>query len=162
MSMKKGRLVAALVALLIVLGGGRWAGRVLASGSAEEDSVKLFMATVANDVTQNGPTTWLKYFESSPAFFMVAHGQLVFPNNAAAEEGTKSFAASIQHIELKWGEVRVDPLTENFVVVGAPWHEVWVNTAGQSTEMNGYFTGLVERKSGGWQFRNAHWSAVGK
>jgi hypothetical protein len=130
-------------------------------GAASVDqAVRSFMQTVSHSVTQDGPTAWIKYFDASPAFFMAVNGQMAFPNPAAAQEGTRNFAQTIRHIELKWGDdLRVDPLTNEFAVVAVSWREIQVDTAGHSVTETGYFTGLVEYRDGRWQFRNAHWSS---
>jgi hypothetical protein len=59
------------------------------------------MQPVAHGVTQDGHTVWLKYFDSGPAFFMTVNAQMAFPNAVAAQEGTRKFAQTITHIELK-------------------------------------------------------------
>jgi len=49
---------------------------------------------------------------------MAVNGQMAFPNGAAAEEGTRKFAQTISHIELKWGDdLRVDPLTTHLAAI---------------------------------------------
>ena len=127
---------------------------------AIDRAVRAFMQTVSHSVTQDGPMAWIKYFDVSPAFFMAVNGQMAFPNAAAAEEGTRKFAHSIRQIELQWGnDLRVDPLTNEFAIVAVSFREIQVDTAGHSVAETGYFTGLVERRKGHWQFRNAHWSA---
>jgi hypothetical protein len=128
--------------------------------SSVDQAVRTFMQTVAHSVTQDGPMAWIKYFDTSPAFFMAVNGQIAFPTTAAAQEGTRTFAQTIRHIELKWGDdLRVDPLTNEFVVVAVSWREIQVDTAGHSVTETGYFTGLVEYREGRWQFRDAHWSS---
>ncbi len=123
-------------------------------------AVRAFMQTVSHSVTQDGPVAWIKYFDASPAFFMAVNGQMAFPNAAAAQDGTRKFAQTIRHIELKWGDdLRVDPLTNEFAIVAASFLEIQVDTAGHSITETGYFTGLAEYREGHWQFRNAHWSA---
>jgi hypothetical protein len=125
-----------------------------------QTAVRTFMQTVSHSVTQDGAMAWIKYFDASPAFFMAVNGQMAFPNPAAAQEGTRKFAQTIRQIELKWGDdLRVDPLTNEYAVVGVSWREVQVDTAGHSVTETGYFTALVEYRDGHWQFRNAHWSA---
>lgn len=125
-----------------------------------DDAVRAFMQTVSNSVTHDGPVAWIKYFDSSPAFFMAVNGQMAFPNAAAAQEGTRKFAQTIRQIELKWGDdLRVDPLTNEFAMVAVSWREIIVDTAGHSVTETGYFTALAEFREGHWQFRNAHWSA---
>jgi hypothetical protein len=42
--------------------------------------------------------------DTSPVFFMAVNGQMAFPNGAAAQKGTKKFAQTINHIQLKMGE----------------------------------------------------------
>jgi len=131
-----------------------------ASAAAIDESARTFMHTVAHDVTQEGPLAWLKFFDTGPGFFMAVNGQLVFPNAAAAKEGTQNFARTINRIELTWGDdLRVDPLTRELSVVAASWHEIQVDKAGHRIEESGYFTGLAEYRDGHWRFRDAHWSA---
>jgi hypothetical protein len=117
------------------------------------------MQSVARDVTEQGPLAWLKYFEGEPSFFMAVNGQMAFASGSVARDGTQSFARTIQHIELHWGDLRVDPLTFQFAVVAAPWHEIRVDHAGHRVEDTGFFTALAEFRDRRWQFRDAHWSS---
>lgn len=71
--------------------------------AAVGESLRTFMQAVAREVSQEGPTAWCRYFDTSPAFFMAVNGQLAFANGAAAKEGTTNFARTISHIELSWG-----------------------------------------------------------
>ena len=129
--------------------------------SAVEESVRSFMLTVAHDVSEQGPTVWSKHFADDRAFFMANNGVLMFPDKAAAEQGSRAFASTIKHIELHWGygsDLRIDVLTPKLAQVATPWSEVWTDLAGQQFSQNGFFTGLAEFRDGHWQFRNAHWS----
>lgn len=127
---------------------------------AVDQAVRTFLQEVAHSVTQDGPLAWIKYFDASPAFFMAVNGQMVFPNPSAAQEGTRKFAQTVRQIELKWGDdLRVDPLTHEYAVLGVSWREVQVDTVGHSVTQTGYFTALAEYRDGHWQFRDAHWSA---
>lgn len=129
--------------------------------AAETDrQVKEFAATVANDVTQDGPAAWKKHFSESPAFFMASEGRLQFPDSASAITGIQELTRTIKHIELKWSDVRVDPLTPELAGMAAGWHEVTDLADGKRAESGGYFTGIAERRNGRWQFRNAHWSVA--
>ena len=131
-----------------------------AGAAPTSESVRTFMQTVARDVTQDGPLAWLKFFDTGPQFFMAVNGQLAFPNANAADKGTRDFAGTINHIELKWGDdLRVDPLTAELAVVAASWREIQIDKAGHRVEEAGYFTGLAEYRGGRWRFRNAHWSS---
>ncbi len=131
-----------------------------ARAAAVDRAVDAFMQTVAHSVTQDGPAAWLKYFGSGPAFFMAVNGQMAFPNAAAAQEGTRKFAQTITHTELRWGDdLRVDPLTADLAIVATSWRETMVDVAGHRADQAGYFTGLAEYRDGRWQFREAHWSS---
>ena len=134
-------------------------GLTTAQKHAIEDSVRRFALNVAHDVSQEGPTAWRKHFADSPAFFMAVNGHLVFPNSESATEGIQSFAQTIQHIDLHWGDdLRVDALNSDFAVVATPWAEVQIDLKGQQVTTSGFFTALAENRNGQWQFRNAHWS----
>ena len=129
--------------------------------AAVEDSVRRFVLNVAQDVTQEGPAAWRKEFADSPSFFMASEGKLVFPNSQAATQGIESFARTIKHIELRWGDdLRVDALTPDMAVVATSWQEVRVDMEGHQVTESGFFTGLAEQRNGQWQFRNAHWSVA--
>ena len=133
------------------------AGRI----PAVEQEVRRFVADVARDATQEGPAAWQKHFADDPAFFMAVEGKLQFPSRQAAREGIEGLARTIPHIELNWGDdLRVDPLTADFAQVATSWHEVLVDKDGHRMEEVGFFTGLVEKRGGQWQFRNAHWSVA--
>ena len=129
--------------------------------SAVDRDVSAYANAVAHDVTQEGPAAWRRHFADSPSFFMASEGHLVFPNSASATTGIQDFARTINHMELHWGEdLRVDPLTAEFAVVAAPYHEIRVDTAGNRVDETGFFTAIAEYRNAHWQFRNAHWSVA--
>ena len=129
--------------------------------SALIDSVRVFMANVAQGVSQRGPVAWRGYFEDSPAFFMASEGRLVFPSSDSATRGIQGLTRVIAHIELRWGDtLRVDPLAPGLAVVGGPYHEVRIDIQGRRLDEQGYFTGVAEHGRAGWRFRDAHWSVV--
>jgi hypothetical protein len=125
-----------------------------------ESDVRKFAATVAQDVAQEGPAAWRKHFANSRAFFMASEGRLQFPDSASAITGIQELTRVIKHIELQWGDIRVDPLTPELAQMGATWHEVSEDNTGKRVEDDGYFTGIAELRNGRWQFRNAHWSVA--
>jgi len=132
-----------------------------ARATSIDQGVRAFMQTVAQGVTQNGPSAWRTYFSDSPSFFMASEGRLVFADSASATTGIQNLVSTIKQIQLNWGDdLRVDPLAANRAVGGATYHEVRVDNAGKSVDEAGYFTGTVESQGGHWQFRDAHWSAV--
>ena len=125
------------------------------------DSVRTFADGVARGVSRDGPAAWRGFFADTSAFFMASEGHLVFPSSDSASRGIDGLRRVIAHIELRWTDtVRVDPVAPGFALMGAPWHEVQVNATGHRIEEEGYFTGLVEHRPSGWQFRDAHWSVA--
>jgi len=133
----------------------------VAKKAAVEQEVRRFVSDLTRDVTQEGPAAWQKYFADSPSFFMASEGRLEFPNRQSATQGIDGLRRTIQHIELSWGEdLRVDPLTPDFVVVASSWHEVVVDKQGHQAAQSGFFTSLAEHRNGQWRFRNAHWSVA--
>ncbi len=128
-------------------------------GAAVEQSVRGFMARVAEDVTQGGPTAWGKEFADGPNFFMASEGILVFPSGAAAAQGIPALTQIIKKIELRWGpDLRVDPLSPDLAVVGTTYQEFRTDPQGHELAEKGYLSGVVEQRNGKWQFRDAHWS----
>jgi hypothetical protein len=132
-----------------------------ARAATVQRDVRAFASAVAHDVTQSGPAAWRKYFADTRSFFMAVDGNLVYANGAAAIADIPNLERSIKHIELRWGDdLHIDPLTPDFAVVAASWHEVITDATGKRTDVGGYFTGTAEPHDGRWQFRNAHWSVV--
>lgn len=128
-----------------------------------QDSVRLMVDLIARNVSLNGPVAWLRYFEDTPGFFMASGGQLVFPNNDSAEKFINNvLIKSIAKIELRWSNIRIDPLTSKFAVIAANFHEDITDSAGTKLPMDGYFTGIAHQTSQGWKLHNAHWSIKGK
>jgi hypothetical protein len=124
-----------------------------------KDSVQQMVELIARDVSQDGPIAWLRYFENTPGFFMANNGLLVFPNNDSATVFIKNIVVKqIRKIELQWSNTRIDPLTPRFASFAANWHENITDFSGNATSYSGYFTGIAEKTSSGWQLRNAHWS----
>jgi hypothetical protein len=127
--------------------------------TAVEQGVRGFMNAVAQDVTQGGPTAWAKEFADRPNFFMASEGVLIFANGAAAAQGIPALTQIIKKIELQWGpDLRVDPLTPDLAAVGSTYQEIRTDPKDRELTEKGYFSGVVERRNGKWQFRNAHWS----
>jgi hypothetical protein len=159
------------VVLLVILSFGAAGGQAATGVAAQpmnaaeaarvDGAVRTFMATVAHDVTQDGPSAWRKHFSDSPAFFMVNDGQMAFPDSAAAMKGIHDFAATIKSIRLEWGsDLRVDPLTANFAVVASSYFELQEPVSSKPLQVRGFFTGVAELRDGRWQLRDAHWSSV--
>ena len=132
-----------------------------AQALAVRNSVSAFVTAVAEGVTRRGPAAWRTFFSDTPEFFMASEGQLVFASGDAATRGIDELTRVITQIELRWGEpVRIQPLTSTLAIVGAPYHELRLDSAGHRVEENGYFTGLAELGPTGWRFSNAHWSVA--
>jgi len=129
--------------------------------AAIQQDVRAYAGTIAHDITTEGPSGWSKHFSSSPVFFMASEGKLAFPDSASANSAIQQLAQSVKQIELTWGDdLRVDPLTPQFAVIGASYHEVRVETSGKRIDEKGFFTATAENTNGHWQLRDAHWSVL--
>ena len=125
------------------------------------DSVTQLAASIAKDVSQEGPVAWLRYFENTPRFFMAVEGQLVFPNYDSAQSFiNNSLIKSIRKINLHWSHIRIDPLTIKEASFAATFHEDITDSAGKETPQDGYFTSIAQHTPQGWKLLNAHWSIM--
>jgi hypothetical protein len=126
---------------------------------AVEDSVLIMAEKIAKDVSKEGPVAWLRYFENSSDFFMASNGQLVFANYDSAKNiVNNTLVKSIAKIELRWSNIRIDPLTSGLAGMAANFHEDITDANGSKVPADGYFTAIAEQTSRGWKLRNAHWS----
>ena len=160
MNVRRARI--ALFAGILTVTAGAASSQQLSKAEATTvaNGVRTFMAAVADGVTQRGPTAWRSYFADTPAFFMAVDGHLAFDSSDAATRGIQDVAKSIPHIELLWGDARIDPLTPRLAMVAAPYHELQIDAEGRRKVVEGYFTALTELGPSGWHFRNAHWSTA--
>ncbi|MEO8766341.1 MAG: hypothetical protein ABI416_18720 [Ginsengibacter sp.] len=125
------------------------------------DSVKALTSSIARNVSSEGPIAWLRYFETSPGFYMASAGRLVFPDNEAAKYFIKnSLVRAVTKIELRWNNIRIDPLSPSLASIAAVFHEDITGNTGNKIVEDGYFTAIAERSTAGWQLRNAHWSVI--
>ncbi len=123
------------------------------------DSVTLLTANIARDISAKGPIAWLKYFENSPAFFMASDGQLALRGYESVKTFIlKTLVQSIPDIKLKWGHLRIDPLTKDLASIGADFHEDLTDATGKTLSFDGYFTGLAHYDGHNWKLRSLHWS----
>ncbi len=129
--------------------------------NAVQDSVRQMADLIARDVSSEGPVAWLKYFENSPDFFMASAGQLVFPSKDSAISYVKNkLVTTIKKIDLRWNNLRIDPLTPRLAGISADFHEDIMGFDDRKMPVDGYFTGIAKQTSEGWQLRNAHWSIL--
>ncbi len=124
-----------------------------------KNNVQKMTESIAKNISDKGPVSWLSYFENSPDFFMASDGQLKFPNNDSATVFiNNTLIKIIPKIELHWKTIRIDPLTTKLASIGSYYHEDITNNNGLTLHVDGYFTGIAHLTSQGWKLRNAHWS----
>ena len=154
----------ALRQLSLVMAPFVLAGCVATPPPVDDDAIRREVAayadTIALDLRRDGPRAWLRHFERTPAFFMASGGRMEFPTYDSADVLVEDLAKRIRSMELKWSDVRVDPLTPSLAVLAASFREVVTDTAGAAMEFRGYFTAVAKRSGAGWRLRNAHWSLV--
>ena len=122
-----------------------------------KSSVQKMMDIAAKDIFYNVPLACLKYFENTPDFYMASGEQMVFPSHDSATKFIKELVKQIQKIELRWGNIRVDPMSNKFANVAVIWNEDLTDFSGNQTSHSGYFSAVSEKTIQGWQLRNAHW-----
>jgi hypothetical protein len=120
--------------------------------------VQAFAHSIASDVTRDGPNAWRRYLSDAPEFFMIVNGHMVFASGAAAAAAVDGLSRLISKVELRWGDVHVDPLGPDLAIIAAPYHEVRVGSDGKRVEEDGYFTAVAQRRDSRWWLRDAHWS----
>src|SRR5690348_6435862 len=111
------------------------------------DEVAAFARTVAEGVSKDGVAAWQTWFPSAPSFFMAVDGHLEFQDGADAGAKIPGLARSIKSIQLEWRDpMRIDPLTHDFAVFAAPWHESITLADGNRTDTSGYFSAVLEKR----------------
>jgi hypothetical protein len=126
-----------------------------------QDSVQLMFESIARNVSREGSVAWLRHFENGPDFFMAADGQLVFPNiDTATNLINNVVVKSMPKIELRWSNIRIDPLAHKLASISAVYHEDITDPTGKMTPHDGYFTGIAHQTPQGWKLQNAHWSSL--
>jgi hypothetical protein len=128
--------------------------------SGIDSDVQLMASAIARDVAADGPNAWLRYFTDGGEFFMANNGKLQFSSFEEARTFLNKFSAGVAHLELTWGELRVDPVAPGVAVMASPYREVFTDPAGHIIRFEGYFTGLAVKTKSGWKLRDAHWSSL--
>ncbi len=116
-------------------------------------------ASIARDLARDGPQAWLHYFVEGPEFFMANNGTLQFSSFAEAGAFLPKFAAGVAHLDLAWGDIRVDPVAPGVSVMAASYREVFTDKGGHAAQFVGFFTGTAVETAQGWKLRDAHWSS---
>jgi hypothetical protein len=156
------KLIIPLLALILLFSCNQKPSFTTSEAASVKDSVLLLAANTAKDISTKGPIAWLYYFEDMPDFFMASNGDMAFPDYKTADSFIRNtLVKQIPHINLKWSNIRIDPLTPQVAVIGANFHEDITDALGKVTPFDGYFTATAHQTSKGWKYRNAHWSIKG-
>ena len=104
------------------------------------------MDMAAKDIFYDGPLSWLKYFKNTPEFYMASGGQMIFPSHDSATKFIKELVKQIQKkIELRWSNIRVDPMSNKFANVAVIWNKDLTDFSGNQTSHRGYFSAVSEK-----------------
>jgi hypothetical protein len=126
-----------------------------------QNKVSELMKNTASDVSINGPGAWLNYLQDTSYFFMADDGQLAFKDyKFAAKYIQDSLVKPRFKVKLKWGNVHIDPLTDNIACIGAEYYEDVADTNLNIRVYDGYFTATAVQVDDEWKFRNLHWSDI--
>ena len=126
---------------------------------ALRDSVTRFLESIPNGLDSDGPVAWLRFFESTPSFFMASDGQVAFPGFDSAQAFLEVFSNSVSGMELIWETLRVEPLAPGVAAVAASYRESITDTAGATVSFGGFMTGIARSTAGAWRLQNLHWSS---
>ena len=122
-------------------------------------AVQKMADSLVIDLSREGPSAWMKYFEHTPGFYMASEGKLAFPDIDSASVFINTvLVRNIHGIQLRWSGLRIDPYTPGLAGMAATFHEDLTDAAGNTIPQDGYFSGTAEKTATGWQLRNAHWS----
>ena len=92
---------------------------------------------------------------------MASDGQLVFPTiDTATSFINNNLVKIIHNIELRWSNIRIDPLANKLASISAEFHEDITDSTGKMTPPDGYFSGIAHQTLEGWKLHNAHWSSI--
>jgi len=124
-----------------------------------KDGATMLMTFIERDISAKGPVAWLDYFENAPGFFMATDGNLAFKNYPSAKTFIlDTLVKNITKINLRWANLKVDPLATDLASVGANFHEELTGRNGKTNSVDGYFTGTAAFTKKGWKLKNLHWS----
>jgi len=124
-----------------------------------QGKVNKLLDSIAANVSAKGPSAWLNYLQDTSNFFMADNGQLAFKDYRSATQFVHdTLAKNMPKVNLKWSNIRIDPLSNSIASVGADYHEDVTGTAAKITALNGYFTATVVQVNDEWKLRNMHWS----
>lgn len=122
--------------------------------------VTRFTNHIAVDLSVKGPVAWLNYIQDTSNFFMANNGELNFKDYRSAVAFIQdTLAKSVSKINLKWSNMRIDPLSNSIASIGSNYHEEITGNDGKITTYDGYFTGTAILIDDEWKLRNLHWSA---
>jgi hypothetical protein len=114
---------------------------------------------IAADVSTKGPGVWVNYLQDTSCFFMADNGQLAFKDYKSATKFVRdTLSKSMPKVNLKWSNIRVDPLTNQIACIGSDYHEDVTDSTGKVTPYDGYFTATAVLVNDEWKLRNMHWS----
>ena len=124
-----------------------------------KDSVSLMMTNIPKALAAKGPAAWLNYFEDAPGFFMASGGDLIFKDYPSAKSFIlTTLVKSISKVNLRWSNIRIDPMTPQLAAIGADFHEDLTAVNGTMMPVDGYFTATAGLGNGKWKLKNLHWS----
>ena len=70
---------------------------------------------------------------------------MIFPSHDSSTKFIKELVKQIQKIELRWSNIRVDPMSNKFANVAVKWNEDLTDFSGNQTSRSGYFSAVSEK-----------------
>lgn len=126
--------------------------------AAQQDSVRNTMAAMASEINAQGFVAWLPYLQRDDQFVWTADGVLAFPSADSLDAFIRGFAPTLTHTELEFLSQRVSAIAPGVAQVAAPYREMFVGQAADTTRITGMFVGLWVNTPGGWRLASGHTS----
>lgn len=130
----------------------------VAEQTAQQDSIRGIMTTMAQEISAQGFVAWLPYLHRTEHFVWSADGALEFPSADSLDTFIRGFAATLTHTELEFTAQRVSPLRPGVAQVAASYRELFVGTKADTTRVAGMFIGVWVHTPDGWRLASGHTS----
>ncbi len=127
--------------------------------AADVAAAQALLDRIPAALSSEGPTAWLEFCESTPAFMMVSDGTVGFADRPSAQGFLVDFARTVETMTLAWQEVRLTPLSTGVVALATFYEEEILLTDGSRLAFGLYVTGIAREGGGGWRLQHLHWSS---
>jgi len=128
-----------------------WRAPSAATAAAVRSEVDAMLGAVARDLHDHGEAAWTHWFTDAPTFSMATYGVVMFTDRSAAKTFLDDFAPQVAAVDLRWSDLRIEPLAADTASFGASYREQLTWRDGRVEPFAGYCTGVAVRTDDGWR-----------